>query len=581
MAKGAYIGVNNVARKIKKGYIGIENFTKRNLPAGYTQVEYIEGTGSQYYNTGYSPKSEVVEYEFSWEEPVANSNCTLFGSTNTTSSTAKWPGTHYKPSATDLYSATGSTDGATRISGLSVGAVNYGKTVINNGSITRTQNGTTSTGTYSGSIQNGTNIGLFADIRTSDVIEKCSNLRFRYWKMKDNGVLVRDLVPCINSAGVAGFYDMVNGTFGGDAAGVGFVAGPTYKGVARKIRKAYIGIGGIARPCWSGGELAYYGTVTALSAGRDYLAAASNGKYAVFSGGIETGSKRTGRTDAYDASLTRTTPDSLSGYVYDHAGTRFGSFALFLGGYATSAQTMVCGYNESLTRQANMGLSGKRCRLAATTIGNLALAGGGYSGSSYLSTVESIKMNGSYFEAGTVVQLSVARESLAATTIGDYALFAGGMKSDSTAVDTVDAFNSSLTRTTPSALTEPKRGLAATTAGDYALFAGGQDNGFLTGVVAYDKSLTRTAPASLSVGRADLSATSVGGFALFGGGTDGFVSYLDTVDSYDASLTRTTATALSAKKTDLAATTIGNFALFGGGLLSDGFSSAVDAYTVA
>jgi hypothetical protein len=56
-------------------------------------------------------------------------------------------------------------------------------------------------------------------------------------------------------------------------------------GVARKIKKGYIGVGGVARPFWSGGELAYYGTITPLSVARGSLAGASNGDFALFAGG--------------------------------------------------------------------------------------------------------------------------------------------------------------------------------------------------------------------------------------------------------------------------------------------------------
>ena len=54
---------------------------------------------------------------------------------------------------------------------------------------------------------------------------------------------------------------------------------------ARKVKKGYIGIGSVARPFMSGGELAYYGTITALSQARRYLAGASVGNYALFAGG--------------------------------------------------------------------------------------------------------------------------------------------------------------------------------------------------------------------------------------------------------------------------------------------------------
>ena len=87
--------------------------------------------------------------------------------------------------------------------------------------------------------------------------------------------------------------------------------------VARKIKKAYIGIGGVARPCWSGGDtLAYYGTVTQLSEGRKmYSGKATLGNYVLMAGGISclaSGAATTATTDVYDTSLTRTSPTNLS-----------------------------------------------------------------------------------------------------------------------------------------------------------------------------------------------------------------------------------------------------------------------------
>ena len=72
---------------------------------------------------------------------------------------------------------------------------------------------------------------------------------------------------------------------------------------------------------------------------------------------------------------------------------------------------------------------------------------------------------------GTVTGLSQARGYLAATTVGGYGLFGGGL-SDST-YSTVDAYNTSLVRSTPTALSQARGGLAATTVGGYGLFGGG------------------------------------------------------------------------------------------------------------
>ncbi len=77
-------------------------------------------------------------------------------------------------------------------------------------------------------------------------------------------------------------------------------------------------------------------------------------------------------------------------------------------------------------------------------------------------TLEKIDIN--------VTPLSAARHALAATTVGDYALFGGG---DTPVSNVVDAYDTSLTRTTPTALSVARGYLAATTVGNYALFGGG------------------------------------------------------------------------------------------------------------
>ena len=64
---------------------------------------------------------------------------------------------------------------------------------------------------------------------------------------------------------------------------------------------------------------------------------------------------------------------------------------------------------------------------------------------------------------------------MTATTIGDFALFAGGDTSLSPSYSkVVDAYDTSLTRTTANEMSAGRYYLAATTVGDYALFGGGR-----------------------------------------------------------------------------------------------------------
>lgn len=103
--------------------------------------------------------------------------------------------------------------------------------------------------------------------------------------------------------------------------------------VARKVKKGYIGVGGIARPFFSGEKkLEYYGTATDLSVGRRELVATSVGNYALFGGGYSSNGP-SNKVDAYNASLTRSTPTVLDLHRYSLAATSVGGYALFGGGY--------------------------------------------------------------------------------------------------------------------------------------------------------------------------------------------------------------------------------------------------------
>ena len=223
-------------------------------------------------------------------------------------------------------------------------------------------------------------------------------------------------------------------------------------------------------------------------------------------------------------------------------------------------------------------LSEARAGLAATSVGNYALFGGGQIDIGHAEYKNTVDAYDTSLTRTIPTALSEARAGLAATSVGNYALFGGGQIDIGHAEykNTVDAYDTSLTRTIPTALSEARAGLAATTVGNYALFGGGSNMGTKIATVdAYNTSLTRTIPTALSEAREALAATSVGDYALFGGS-----SGLATVDAYDTSLTRTTATPLSEARNGLASTSVGNYALFGGGHYSDD-SATVDAYTVS
>lgn len=209
------------------------------------------------------------------------------------------------------------------------------------------------------------------------------------------------------------------------------------------------------------------------------------------------------------------------------AATTVGDYAMFGGGessyYSNSAHTdqVVC-FSPTLTR-TNRSLSSKRSQLEAVTIGGYALFGGGYITNYYESdTVDAFNTSGTRSSAPA---LSVARHGMKATTVGDYAIFAGARREDSydNEQKAVDAYNSSLVKNANiQALPEGLLGLSAANAGNgsVAIFTGGLYYSGSVQTYSYDTSLTanfNTNPLS-SFDCYYKGAVSFGKYAIFGGG---------------------------------------------------------------
>ena len=212
--------------------------------------------------------------------------------------------------------------------------------------------------------------------------------------------------------------------------------------VARKVKKGYVGVGGVARPFFSAEQkLSYYGEVTSLPSIADKFAAALAGEYAVFAGGDSVDGKYdavSAVATAYSRSLVRNVPNKLSVARKSLAAASVGGYAVFAGGrnaaeysgrtdYAT-----VDAYNASLTRTTPTGLSVARSGMGATSVGGYALFGGGVvetldlMGNNSIKNFATVDVYTEYLTKSTGQSLPSARYYLAAAAIGDYALFAGG-----------------------------------------------------------------------------------------------------------------------------------------------------------
>ena len=177
------------------------------LPSGYTQVDYIQSSWTQYIDTGFKPNNNtrtIIDF-------VDNNSGTgfIFGART---------GQSYKAySFLSQNSVNFRFDnGANQASAGSklVGyryKVDYNKNVCN---VYEVDTGTTRTNTTTEETFNsGYNMYLFNN-NTADKVNQYSNIKLYSCKIYDNGTLVRNFIPCYrNSDNEIGLYDLVNNVF--------------------------------------------------------------------------------------------------------------------------------------------------------------------------------------------------------------------------------------------------------------------------------------------------------------------------------------------------------------------------------
>lgn len=179
------------------------------LPEGYTEVQYIQSSGTQYVDTGFKPNQ--------------NSRLLIKLSTSET-------GSHTVFGA-DL----GWTDDGFA---LGVGFTHHGKETgtisgLNNGSphevdfnkniISMDGNPVLTMGNSTFSVPH--NLALFANNRAGGIQEKTTMVLY-YCRIYDGNTIIRGYIPCKNAAGAVGLYDLIGQKFYGNAGTGSFAAGP-------------------------------------------------------------------------------------------------------------------------------------------------------------------------------------------------------------------------------------------------------------------------------------------------------------------------------------------------------------------
>ena len=173
------------------------------LPDGYILLEYIEATGAQYINTGITPNNNsrmVIDFAMT-RSGISNQ---IIGSRNNTSSRAFAFGASseniWRIGYNKSYYSAGDSDTNRHIADLNKNVLSLDGDVVK----------TVDEGTFEG----------YAPIHIGS-IKAAAGMYEGYAKIYacqifDDGILVRDLVPCINADGEIGMYDRMTRTFYGN-----------------------------------------------------------------------------------------------------------------------------------------------------------------------------------------------------------------------------------------------------------------------------------------------------------------------------------------------------------------------------
>lgn len=190
------------------------------LPEGYTELEYIESSGTQYIETYFVPNQDtrvVIDFELT---QVTNNVTTIFGQRNGTAETDPlFYVFHVLNSGRTVRSDYFGTGVATtmNIVGKRI-VVDKNKNVCNVGGTVLTNTVATGQGVHS--------LYLFGLNDRGTKMRFGAMAKLYSCQIYDNGTLVRDYIPCKNPSNKAGLYDKVTGAFYGNAGTGDFVAGP-------------------------------------------------------------------------------------------------------------------------------------------------------------------------------------------------------------------------------------------------------------------------------------------------------------------------------------------------------------------
>ena len=215
----AYVNIGKI--KLDADYVLGAN----NLPVGYTALEYIQTSGTQYINTGYKPNQDTrVIYDCNVVSSFS-SNDGIFGVRDTSAATSPnrfnfWMQGNGSTIRSDYFG-----DGTNP--SQSINLLNQ-RIVIDKNKNVCTVAGNTLTST-AGTGQCESNLFLFC-VNSAGTPNYFTNTRLYSCQIYDNDILVRDFLPCTDANGIIGLFDLVSGVLYKNGGTGNFIAGPAKAG---------------------------------------------------------------------------------------------------------------------------------------------------------------------------------------------------------------------------------------------------------------------------------------------------------------------------------------------------------------
>ena len=217
----AYVNIGKI--KLDADYVLGAN----NLPVGYTALDYIQSSGTQYINTGYRATSEKLRIDVDFEPIGTNVNKSIYGATEISSSPYNYVCQLYFTQNIMNFMA-GSAGNVAQVPYV-VNTRYKIQSTLDNGTGTTIVNGQTYTGTYSGQIGKEQWIALLACNVAGNVSQQ-SSVKLYSCQICDNDTLVRNFLPCTDANGTIGLLDLVSGVLYRNGGSGNFTAGPAKVG---------------------------------------------------------------------------------------------------------------------------------------------------------------------------------------------------------------------------------------------------------------------------------------------------------------------------------------------------------------